>query len=771
MNQPPGRIQSRPPGSPARRRAGRALAVVVAIGAGLAIAWAARLLVPGGASGTGPGVTIVADPGPFPSVEAAAAAEDRVAWRDGDPRDDDACIESFAATELRHHLAAALRAPDSSLALSGAPALPAAGRVFLLTSDPADPRLAGLDTAGAPPLPPGDGQGFRIFTVATPHRTVHVIQGAGPEGALYGVYTLLERLGVRFYGLGERGRVLPARAVTLPGRLNLAGRPAYLTRGFWAWEPRGDREFFLWMARNRMNLWTAAERDLPFLRKLGIRLTQGGHVIQKTFLDPAARYPYRHARFAAGIGPPDPYPVSAEYLGDRDHDGRLSYFEAHPEWYGLVGGRRSDRVGTDSGDNFCTSNDDAVHELTGNLVAAVARGPWQDADELVFWMHDDGRWCTCPRCQALGTPTDRLLRLLAAVRRGLDGAAAGGALRHPVTLTSLAFLETMAPPTRPVPAGLDPPGFALTWFPIDRCYAHALADPLCTEINQEQRLEYELWAVDPARAYRGAIAVGEYYNVGSLHSLPVVYTRILSADIPWYFRHGARHFHTMHVPTREWGPWTLDHALLARLLWDPDADTGAILDDYFAGYYPVTRASTRRFYESLEQATANFKLLKSRVRAGRAIYGLARQMRQHLNPLPLEHLRYATYHPARNDAPDVADMQAAMGAARVALDRSLAACPAGTERERLAEDDRRLRYAEATLDFFDHLVRLYAFDQLGDMAGATAEWRALDAVAGRLRRMTDASRAAGRDANAADGLQATEAVDLYEAYARKYGGR
>ena len=526
------------------------------------------------------------------------------------------------------------------------------------------------------------------------------------------------------------------------------------------------------MARNRLNLWTAAERDVPFLRKLGIRLTQGGHVIQKSFLDPAAPYPYRHPRFPGGAArPADPYAASPECRGDRDGDGRLSYFEAHPEWYGLVGGRRSERVGTDSGDNFCTSNDDAVRELTGNLVAALARGAWRDADVVVFWMHDDGRWCACPRCQALGTPTDRLLRLLAAVRGGLRAAADSGTLARPVTLVSLAFLETMAPPTRPVPPGLDGPDFAMTYFPIDRCYAHALADPQCAEINQAHRAEYEGWAVDPARAYRGAIAVGEYYNVSSLRSLPVVLTRVLRADLPWYHRHGARHFHYMHVPTRQWGPRALDHALLARLLWDPGADADAILEDYFAGRYPATRADTRRFYESLEEATANFKLLKHRVRVGRAVYGLARQMRGRAEPLPLEHLRYAPFHPARNDAPDVVDMQAAMDSARAALDRALAACPPGPERGRLAGDEVLLRYAEDTLEFFDRLIRLYVLDGRGDRAGAAAEWRALDAAAGRLRRMTGVSRAAGRDANAMDGLEATEAVDLYEAFARRYGGR
>src|SRR5262249_4701008 len=108
-------------------------------------------------------ITIIADPGPFGSIEAAAQAEQRVEWRDSDHRADAACTRSFAATELRHFLAATWRAPDALIRLTAADTLPTCGDVFLLTSDRGDPRLAGLDTAAAPALPSDNGQGFRIF--------------------------------------------------------------------------------------------------------------------------------------------------------------------------------------------------------------------------------------------------------------------------------------------------------------------------------------------------------------------------------------------------------------------------------------------------------------------------------------------------------------------------------------------------------------------------------------------------------------------------------
>src|SRR5439155_9869248 len=96
------------------------------------------------------------------------------------------------------------------------------------------------------------------------------------------------------------------------------------------------------------------------LHKLGIALVAGGHGLTFLYLDPQAPYPYAHPLIHAGAGlPPDPYAVSPEFQGDADRDGQLSYFEAHPEWYALRGGKRSSDIVGDRGDNFCTSNEDA----------------------------------------------------------------------------------------------------------------------------------------------------------------------------------------------------------------------------------------------------------------------------------------------------------------------------------------------------------------------------------------------------------------------------
>ena len=111
------------------------------------------------------------------------------------------------------------------------------------------------------------------------------------------------------------------------------------------------------------------------------------------------------------------------FQGDADDDGRLSYFEAHPEWYPLVNGRRvpgirDERFGT----NFCTSNPHATAEFVKNFVQALVDGPLSHADIVRFWTLDAGKWCECEACQAQGTPTDRYLLLVHRFCREIDKA-------------------------------------------------------------------------------------------------------------------------------------------------------------------------------------------------------------------------------------------------------------------------------------------------------------------------------------------------------------
>jgi uncharacterized protein DUF4838 len=523
------------------------------------------------------------------------------------------------------------------------------------------------------------------------------------------------------------------------------------------------------MARNRLNLWTVTQRPHGLLQKLGIRMVAGGHLLQKALLDPHAPYPYHHRGFAAARGATaDPYPVSPLFRGDVNHDGRLSYFEAHPEWYAEIAGRRRDSLGTDTGFNFCSSNADAVRELTRNLVAQLATGAWRDTDVLAFWMLDNAPWCDCAVCRPLGPPTDRLMRLLGQVAGALRQAQVQHRLAHVPQLSSLAFQETATPPARAVPPTLAR-GLTMTYFPIRRCYAHALGDPACTEINAHERQAFLAWTDDPQRRFGGAIEIGEYYNLAEFHSLPLVFAHVIAADIPWYYAHGVRSLHYMHVVTRNGGPWALDHALLARLLWNPAQSPAAIVSDYLARRFPVTSGTMRRVYGDFETALANVQILMHEVTLGRAVFRMRRQLALGGSPFALAHFHRETFHPPQNDAPDLDEMLAAVRDARQALAEARRRCPPGAERTRLDEDAARFAYGDAMVEFFGHYLPLVEADHRGDRAAAAREWPPLAAAAARLHGMTAVTHGSSSHADCANGLVATGCAAELENLRARYG--
>lgn len=691
-------------------------------------------------------VTILVDPGPFASIEAAAHGESSVTdWGDDDRAR--ACTESFAATELRQFLARATGIAEREIALARPDRLPPAGDVFVLASQPSTPLLKSL-------LPRrvansgGQRDGYSLRTMRRGGRGVFVIAGHSRSGTLYGTYAFLEMLGLRFYGMGDTGTVMPPRSPALPRTLRIEDAPRFATRGFWAFEPRGNRDFFLWMARNRMNLWTAEEHDPALLKKLGMRLTAGGHRAQADYLTPTA----------------------------LDPAGGRTRFAAHPEWYGLQGGTRRGDITGENGVNFCTSNADARRELASGLVQDLAAGRLRLADVVEVWPLDGGRWCECDRCREQGTPTDRWLDVVATVCAEVRDARAAGRLRRPVEVVAPAYLETLAPPTRPVSPDLDPAIASVAFFPYFRCYAHALADTSCTEMNVRLLQAYRGWAIAPGRHYTGPLTIGEYYNVSWVHSLPVLYPSVMGRDLPWYAVHGASGLMYMHVPTRLWGPWTLNHAVLARLLWDPGARADSVVAEFERRYFGEPPGSRRmqRYTAWLEGATANITAMVHCVGAFGTSGASGGRLADPRFPLfPLQHFQLESQAARDSRSPNqgpgmkvidfwIRGAGDSLAAARVGADDPVVAA-------RLADESRRFAYGEAMFGFWLGLIRIAAADRAHDDAAARATWPAVESAAARLRAVREEVQVAGSHADAPDGLAASQVVPTYEFFRRKYG--
>ena len=247
------------------------------------------------AQGQDMAIYIIANPGPFGSIEQAAVSENKVNFWDDNFEDDDACTECFAAVELRRFLSACTGIPSTNIQLTSTKELPQTGCVFVIGNRRSNPLIGSLSAKDGNSPALTTPESFRIRVIPRESASVCIIEGKGRIGTLYGVYAYLERLGMRFFGLAEQGTVYPAGKVAIPNEpVDLVENPAFSTRGFYAWENRGNEELFLWMARNRMNFWTSAQKEIPLLKKLGMRLAIGAHDVLSNFLNPSAEVSVRH---------------------------------------------------------------------------------------------------------------------------------------------------------------------------------------------------------------------------------------------------------------------------------------------------------------------------------------------------------------------------------------------------------------------------------------------------------------------------------------------
>jgi hypothetical protein len=715
-------------------------------------------------------VTIVVNKGSFGSVEEAAISDEKVIWWDANLTDDRVCTECFAATELSTFLKLCTSLTVNDIHYSSPDKLPVKGDVFLLGSRISNPLISKILSKSSDLK---TDQSLHIYAYQENNRTITIIEGKERVGVLYGVYAYLEQIGFSFYGLGEQGTVYPGKLTQLPQQMDIIQNPSFISRGFIGLGDRGAKDIYYWMARNRMNYCDESGKDTPFRKKLGMMLVRGGHDVQELFIPPDKEYPYNNPKYKGDKSKPkDPYASSNEYAGDVNKDGKLSYFEAHPEWYGLYNGKRSNKLGL-FGDNFCTSNKDATKELAKNLVQSLIDGPWKNVDIANFWMLDFGRWCECENCKKQGIFSDRLMDVVYTVQKEMQKAHQEKRLNRNVLLASIAYGETLPPPERPLPADFDYDHFSVTFFPIERCYAHAIADPNCTEINKHILENYQGWTMNSGRNYKGSIMMGEYYNISSFKSLPILFPHIMAVDIPWYYNTGTKHLNYMHTPTHVWGTWTLNNYLLSRLLWNVETDADSLLNSFFNRYYGTVSDISRNYYQHLEKAFSNIKLFKSWTYS----YTLRRRlMNDTLKIFSMDHLHYEAYHPVLNDGLDIVEMIDELGLVRKEIDEAMLTCTDKTVQARVIDDDRRIAYGEAMVYFYYHLVRTAMFHRNSEIIMAKHEFMNVEKYAEMLRNVTDLVApmpgfAGGGDgsANAKDGLEATQAVDVYQYFKQKYG--
>lgn len=611
---------------------------------------------------------------PFASVQEAAASERMVQWfkqSSGDVVRQEACALSFAALELRRYLARMSKLVDqSSLQFKSISDNPK-GNLIVIESVALDGGLPSFKRY----LPPavlealrGGAERLAVVPINVESRVVILLMGSDHVGALYAVYSFLERIGVRWLGLDEGNEYVPES-----GRFQLregyVEKPGFGLRGFWAFRKnRGTEQLFSWMAKNRLNIW-GADNLLPGMRKRGIKLVGGEHWVQ-------------------------------EEAGFRG--------------------------------NICQSTPGQLQRFVDNIVNLLAEGIYKDLDILEYLPLDWGVRCEADARLGSPTDRDinvvhHLRRAIhSAYQAGrLDRDVPVFMLSYFDTVapptrplprefdydhTSVGFY-----PQRCFVHALDDSTCNETWVMYEKHPQgeYAISQPINAQLNAYLKL----WT-DGKSPYKGRVGYGDYYNRAILYNLPIPLMNLMAKDYPYLQELGVWDVRYMHVTTSDWATKTLTNYQFAKMLWNPALDVPTLLGDYFQTRYGPVARSMCDFYFHLERAMSNIMFLKLQFteRFNRIV-----KMKETL--FIWQHLQLDPIHPVLNNGISLTESVQELRTCRQILDETLAPSIPSLIRQRVTEDKDWFEYASNTMHFYYYMSRTYIRKVEGDINGARGEFR------------------------------------------------
>ncbi len=361
-----------------------------------------------------------------------------------------------------------------------------------------------------------------------------VIAGGAKRGTMYAVYELLDRLGCRWY-TPDCSRIPKRASLDLPV-LDEVCKPELEYREVFS-GPSKDKD---WAARNRVNGNFASLDE-----------STGGRVTY---------YPFGHSFY--NLIPPE------------------KYFASHPEYYSLTGGaRRIERS------QLCLTNPEVIRLGIESVLQWIREHP--EVDIYSVSQNDTEGWCECPNCRRVeeeegGVHSGPIVRFVNAI-------AAEVSKKHPDKLIdTFAYSWSEDPPRK---LARVHPNVRIRLAPIGLCQAHPY--------EQCKRNTFFLDRLKGWAKLTDHLYVWHYFTNFWQYQLPYPNLDELTADIPMYRRNGVVGMFLQ----ADLGPGCttefceLKSYLLAKLLWKPSADSGAIIREFVDAYYGAAAGPIREYLE------------------------------------------------------------------------------------------------------------------------------------------------------------------------------
>jgi hypothetical protein len=302
-------------------------------------------------------------------------------------------------------------------------------------------------------------------------------------------------------------------------------------------------------------------------------------------------------------------------------------FAAHPEYLGLVNGKRTST-------KFCISNPGLRKLVADYAVRELDKKP--DADSVSVDPSDGGGWCECDECAKLGSITDRALTLANEVATAVTA-------KYPDKWVGMYAYNFHSPP------------------PSIKAHPHVVISVATAFIKGGRSIDELL---DGWSAKCQTIGIREYYSVNTWDRDQPAAARggnidYLKRTIPHFYEKGGRFMSA--ESSDNWGPNGLGYYLASRMLWDvkESANVDSLIDDFLSRAFGPAKEPMRTFYQQLDSSSPHVLATDQLGRMFRAVgeakklAGNATDVQQRLDDLLL-YCRYVDlfqqYHKAQGAA-------------------------------------------------------------------------------------------------------------------------
>ena len=253
------------------------------------------------------------------------------------------------------------------------------------------------------------------------------------------------------------------------------------------------------------------------------------------------------------------------------------YFETHPEYYSLVNGQRTAYQA-----QLCLTNPDVLRITIEQVKQWLREDP---AANVVSVSQND--WyspCECENCKAIdereGSHSGRVLHFVNQVAEAIEAE-----FPH-VAICTLAYQYTRKPPKHIRPRD----NVIIRLCSIECCFSHPQEE---CERNQAFVEDIKAWSQISNRIY-----IWDYITEFGHYISPFPNLYVLQPNIRFFLSYGVKGLF-------EQGPGTTSELaelrayLVSKLLWNPDIDVDAVIDDFLQGYYGAASAPYLRRYIDL----------------------------------------------------------------------------------------------------------------------------------------------------------------------------